>query len=701
MSEGVYTTGNRTRSGDEAGSPVVGGSEYPDKSRVRYRVSDAAAPTTPSLPIDAPSPPTKLGAAAALRGSRTLLNWQLVPTDPPPGGTIIIPPTFTDFAWRWQKHSPGLAPPPTGGVPVFGSDGGLTNPGSPYFGSANDEGFFFIQQPIPSGGGSYTGFLQPLMAKGGVGPLLDPAATPVWTLVVEWVSKPVDVNGTPGGTFGIDGLIHSTSSTMPNPPRYTAQPIVGNSYTASPWILYVTWAGTWLGAPGNWVLAATATLHLIYGGSGGPTASLQWEPGGGGLLEGLPGSGDTITEYAATTVIEFDNTTNRIVLAEGDPAFSHISIPGGYTPPGWTVGTTPEGWAYVGNLGVGNPGAWPGDYNGYSETFGSGNMGPYYWSSYRQLNGFLRSVVIIPESAADTVTLLSERSIVPGTGPVVPNVKFRAGDAASKPLSAELSEYTHYWPLDDPSPGPMYDLLAGSYLTVVNPTFASFQQDDGITNPLAPTHTKSLKIGPNTGRGLGAYLTWAGRGPRPSLGTGALGHDLTIGMWIKWYGPIGQLNGHSILQGSLTTFGFGNVQTFNVGLWTFAEPFGVSFSTWDSVAHTMFTLKTTDFDWPADYVLDWGAGPGNGIPTPKYATPIPYKEPLWAYLAVVLRTVSGQMTQEIWVDGVLLAQQDGSNNGWGVDSALTYVGMTLQTSNLQHLSLWPFALSHDALAGFA
>lgn len=693
MSEGVYTTGNRTRSGDDAGSSVVGGSEYPDKSRVRFRASDSPAPTTPALPIDAPSAPTKLGASAALLGSRTLLNWQLVPTDPPPGGTIIIPPTFTDFAWRWQKHSPAPSPAPTGGVPVFGSDGGLTNPGSPYYGSANDQGFFVVQQLIPSGGGSYNGFLQPLVYKGDVGPMLDPAATPVWTLVVEWVSQPVDVNGTPGGTFGVDGLIHSTSSTQPNPPRYTAQPIVGNSYTASPWILYVTWAGTWIGAPGNWVLAATATLNLLYGGSGGPTAHLQ-SPGGGGLLEGLPGGG-TITQSAATTTIEFDNTTHRMVLAGGDPSKSSISIPGGYTPPGWTLGTTPEGWSYVGNLGAGNPGAWPGDYNGYPETFGGGNMGAYYWASYRQLNGFLRSVVIIPESAADTVTLLSERSIVPGTGPVVPNVKFRAGDQPSKALSAELSEYTHYWPLDDPSPGPMYDLLVGSYLTVVNPSSASFQQDDGIVNPLAPTHTKSLELGP------GAYLTWGGRGPSPSLGTGALGHDLTIGMWIKWHGPISQSNARTIFEGSLTTFGFSNVKTLVVGLWTFAEPFGVSFSTWDSVAHQFYTLKTTDFDWPADYVLDWGAGPGNGIPTPKYATPIPYKEPLWAYLAVVLRTVSGQMTQEIWVDGVMVAQQNGSNNGWGVDSLLTYVGRSVQPSNLQHLSIWPFALSPDALAGLA
>lgn len=624
-----YVTG-QARAGDESASPVVGGDEYPDAQQSRFRASDAAAPTTTPIPIDPPTAPTLLGVADALRGSSALLLWNLVPQTPPAGHSH--PSVFTDYAWRWEKHT-GTPDPPLGM--------------SPYM-SVDVNGLRVEQQLIPSGGGSYTGFPKPRLVLANTGPLVDSTNTPIYTLVIEWSSEAVTVDGVPP-------TLSSASMSPPALPRLTNQPIIGNSYTNGPWELYCAWSGTWIGVPGAWTLALTSRLILSYGGSGGTTVAVA--------ING---------KSSGTDYLEFDNTAHTILL---------VGATTSGTPPTSGLGTP------ISTGGSGTPGAWPGDQTGYQQEFGAGNLGPYYWSLWRQLNGYLYGVAVVPLSAADTVSLVSDRTLVPGTGPVVPNLRFRAGSHPSPSLSAQLSEYTHYWPLDDASPGPMYDLLAGSYLTVVNPSIATFRAD-GITNPLAPTHTKGIRLG-QVGASK-AYLSWGGLGPRPGLGTGATGHDLTIACWVRWEGPVGGGQQREVIRSTDAIFG---VPALTVTIWPYAEPFGVQFETYDSVGHALKTLRTFGFDWPSEYLLDLGD------PMSPWDVPIPYKGPLWAYLTVVLRTVSGHMTMEIWVDGVLLASQAGVDTGWGLDSQLRWVGRGIQPCTLQHLTIWPFALDPAAISG--
>lgn len=627
-------TGKVTRSGDDPGSSIVGGGAVPDQSQIRFRASDVGAPTTTPLPIVPPSAPTRLGLADALGGANPLLLWNLVPPGAPAAPGFMHTPWGSDFAWRWQQHQ---ATP----VPALGL--------SPYM-SVDSDGLLVRQAPIASGGGSYIGNNKPYMVLSNSGPLVDPSNTPVWTIAVEFDSEAVQVDGTAPPSF--------SSGTTPPYLRLTAQPVIGNTYTNSPWILYVAWGYSWIGGPGAWSLVLNPRLALSVGGSGGPTQVTY--------INGMS---------AGIAYVELDATDKTILLYGG--TFSGVPPTSGHGDT-MTLGT-----------GVTNY-QWPGDFNGYQQSFAGGNMGAYYWASYRQLSGHIQSVAAVALSAEDTVTLVSQRSLVPGTGPVVPNVKFRSGDQVTKPLSAELSEYTHYWPLDDKSPGPMYDLLAGAYLTVINPTLATFQTD-GFVNPVNPAHTKAIRLA--RGSRTNSYLTWNGSGPRPSLGVGGVGHDLTVAMWIRWEGPVGGGAGRRVIQGSYVPFGFGQVPSYEITIYPYVEPFGVAMQIWDDTAHQFVTLKTEGFDWPADYLLFDGGG------SLKYDRPIPYKGPVWAYLTCVMRTVSGHMTMEIWVDGVMIAQQVGGDNGWGHDVALTYVGDGITPVTLKDLTIWPFALSADAISG--
>lgn len=539
---------------------------------------------------------------------------------------------LTDHAWRWQKHDAQLLP--LGGSAYAGFD---------------NAGAWFKQAPVGVGTGSAT----PNLSLGNhQDVVVDPGSAPVWCIAVSFASDgPVTTSGIPPTTL-------STASVAPFPPALTPQPIFGDIYTNSI-ILYIEYTGAWTGVPGAWSLAVTSRLVLAVGGSGGPT-TIAYVPN---FTSGI-------------AIIEFNGNNNTVSLANGSggsPGF----------PPGVISST-------AGSAG------WPGNT---PRVFGASNMGPYYWSSWRQFNGHILGVAIVPGSATITTALLNANSVIPGTGPIVASgIKFRpspTGMPGSGSVSSRLSEYTHYWPLDDPKPGPMVDLLAGSLLTVVNPSLATFQVD-GVSNPLiSPGHTKGIHLGQSGSfyTGTNAYLYWnpATGGPEPFMGTGKLSDDVSLTCWIKWEGPAtANAIAMTIFESGRVPYSTVTETALSAEIWPSAEPFEVQFQTWDSVAHGFETLRTPTFDWPAV----------DSLVVAGHPVPIDFKLPEWALFAVVLRT-DGGMQMEIWVDGVLVASQAGSNNGWGANVPLQYVARKLAPCSLQHLTLWPFALSQDELEGIA
>lgn len=540
-------------------------------------------------------------------------------------------PPLKDLSWRWLHHDAQISDP----------DGHL---GFDVFGIR----FNPIAWSVGLGGGD--GPLYPTLGlhfNGGADVVVDVNNTPIWTLIVTWRSLGIITNS------GDAPTMFSASPTRPGTPTIPPQPIVGNAYTNGPWILYLAFTPSWVGGPGDWTLTIRTQLKLSYGGSGGTTVTVAVDDIEGG-----------------TTLLEFDNTAHTIALYTGSPG-------------AWTL------QAETAPLGAGAPGGLP-----VNQLFGGGNMGPYYWSFFVHLFGYIEAVAVIGDTAAYTTKLLDAHSIEPGTGPPVTVVEWRTvPEPSTPPVSGRLADYAHYWPCADASPGPLIDIAAGTPLTVDAPSLATFRVD-GEPGTVAP-HDKGIRLGPPSSTAAITYLRWGGTGVAPTIGPGGLGHDFSITMRRKWEGP--PLGG---ISGSLPLFvsgqvPFGGFSEIGVAAYIgpmFAEPYGVLFQTWDHAHSTFNDLKTADFDWPAGFEIV------NGVPT---------KIPVWAHVAFVYRAVGAAIQKEIWIDGVLLASGAGDPGGWGASVNMLTVGGSISggggrvSGAVQDLALWPFALTADELATLA
>jgi hypothetical protein len=546
------------------------------------------------------------------------------------GGAGVGAASLKDLSWRWLHHDAQLVDPD--GHTAADIYGTRFNPIAWTRGIGGGDGPLNPYLSLSYGGGSNDVVIDP-----------NNASTKIWTLIVAWRSiGPITNSGDAPATF-------SSSPVRPSVPTLAPQPIIGNSYNNGPWILYRSFLGSWVGGPGDWTLVITSKLNISYGGGGGTTYTVSADGIEGGL-----------------TLLEFDNVARVIRMYGGAPG-------------AWALlATTPV-------LPVGAPGGLP-----QNHILGGGTLGPYYWTWYLHLFGYIQSLAIIGDTAAYTTALLDSHSIEPGTGPPVPVMEWRTVEApTSPPVSGRLEDYAHYWPLADASPGPMIDIVAGGRLTVVAPSIATFQVD-GEPGTVAP-HDKGIRLGPPVSSSTVTYLTWGGSGSRPTIGAGGLGHDFSITMRMKWEGPIRNGSPERVIcRSGQVPFGFAAETAVDAYIGRMlAEPFGVGFRTWDSTHNRFDELTTTDFDWPAGFeVID-------GVPT---------KIPTWAHFAIVYRTVGAAIEKEIWIDGVLLASGAADAGGWGVSVALQDVGLSAGngiTGALQDLALWPFALTAAELATLA
>jgi hypothetical protein len=582
-----------------------------------------AAPAEGSpLPVVPPDPATKRGLIEALG----LMTGEGILGSWVFNDGSSGAPSYKDMAWRWRKHDALLN---NNGHASIDSVGTLFTPAS--FEREIGGGAGPVLPVIAASGQNYYGDF-----------IIDQRVTPVWSLIVEWESLgPVDNNGT------WTSFSASMSSTPPNGPYAIPQPIVAWSYDNT-WRLVLVHLTHWSGGPGAWVEDGTDALYFY---------ANNYQAGFGPVIVNPSPSG-------GITLLEFDSTTNTISMYVYD-SFSHEFILAGSTKVASVVPFAASG-----------------------TTFGGGTNGPYYWTYYTHLNGYVMSSVIFPDSAEFTTDLLSKALLVPGTGPVTTaGVEFRAAPPSPDgSVSARLTEYAHYWPLDDPSPGPMTDLIAGVRLSVINPSQATFQVD-GLSPTSTDGHVKGIHLG-GTAAAFGSFVTARMdqiSGASANLGAGGLGNDFTFAMRVKWEGPLGYSGSSSLIQSSGIPFSFVTEPGINIWIGTaVAEPIGVTFQTWNP-AHSRFdTCSTSGFDWPAEYFRDGGG--------------VPQKAAKWAFLTVVYRTVGAAIQMEIWVDGVLLATQSADPGGWGQNVHLFRVGNGYKGA-LQDLAFWPFALTAAEIAG--
>jgi hypothetical protein len=525
--------------------------------------------------------------------------------------------SYVDRSFRWVHH-----------------DAQLTDPDHHTLIDGSGTKFLGIAWTRELGGGD--GPLNPLIGfhnVGGDDPIVDQVNTPVWSLMIEFESLgPVTNDGTPPAT-------HSSSAGRPGTPTLAPQPIIANAYSNGPWLMYLQYTANWVGAAGSWDLEIETTLKVAYGGSGGTTYTISVD----GLDRGL-------------LLLEFDNTARVIRL-------SMFNGHGGWD----SLGETPM-------LPAGAPGGFPQS----TQILGGGTLGPYYWTFFVHIFGYITSLAIIGNTKQFSTELLDARMIAPGSGPPMTIAEWRSSPEPAPPTSARLGLYAHFWPLDEASPGPMLDRVVGSRLAVNAPTVATFQVDGEILG------TKALRLGPPTSSATMTYLKNPNTGVAADMGQGGLGHDFSVTMRVLWEGP--QRSGNrdrALFRSGGVAFGFstaiaiggyiGNMQ---------AEPFGVHFRTFDNTHGAFEDLKTANFDWPADR-----------DPSEPWV-----KVPKWAHVAFVYKTVGAAIEKQIWIDGVLLATGAADPGGWGSHVNLEDLGVGGLGGTLQDFAIWPFALTADEIA---
>lgn len=488
--------------------------------------------------------------------------------------------------------------------------------------------------------------------------MVDPTTAPVFSVLIEWGSFGIlDNNANPVnlGPIPVD-------PTFPNRPPYTPyiapQPVIAYNYTTTDvWDLVMNATITWISDGAFWHGFVNPTLSFTVGSNGGTPKSLQIS--------------DPRFSRGGVTVLEFDNATHAMRM---------------WVTESFSVDDTVFVGEFTG-LGSNRPGGFD-----PAQFAGGGNIGAYYWSFYVHLYGYVSAMAIIAKSAADTVELLRSKTILPGTGPVQAHASFRAAEETpTKSVPSRLGEYAHYWPLDDAAPGPMRDLVTGALLSVTSPATATFQVPGAVDQG---GHSKGIRLGGPSTTPLPSTLAYV-NSARAQLGVGGVGHDLTIAFLLKWEGPIGYP--YSIAQlfssSSVSSGGRFPVQETAIAAQigpAVAEPFGVFFQVWDSVALTFHSVKTVGFDWPAGFTTG-GPPPGHFL-----------KVPVWALATFVYRTneAGTSCSLEIWVDGVLLAEGDVGPHGWGADVYLAQVGSVLAGS-MQNLTTWPFALTPEEISGIS
>lgn len=589
---------------------------------VWYRASPADGSP---LPVTPPAPTTTRGlidAIGLLTGEGVLGMWAF-------NDGSLGPPSYKDMAWRWVKHDAELSAP--SGYAAIDSVGTLFTP-VPF------------HEEIGGGSGPVTPWIaaQGQAYNGDV--LIDPHSAPTWSVVVEFsFAGPVDNNG------NWNNFSTSMSATPPsiNP---IPQPIIAWGYDNT-WRLTITHQVHWSGGPGAWVEDGIDVIGVY---------ANNYQVGSGPIITADP---EAISSGIA--LLEFDSVAKTISFYTWN-AFAHEFVLVGQT---LVAEVFPFGLAPIGTV------------------LGAGTTGPYYWTYYTHLSGYIISCAIIPNGAEFTTDLLSKALLVPGTGPAtLSGVGYRANTPSPDgSVSSRLSEYAHYWPLDDPSPGPMMDVVAGSRLSVVNPIQVTFQVD-GISPTSTNGHVEGVHLSAIAGA-FGAVTSAslvASGTPLAALGAGGLGHDFTFAMLVKWEGPVG-FTGIVPLITSSTVPSIVDETAISIWIGTaIAEPIGVTFQTWDTAGHAFDTLATTGFDWPAEYFRDGGG--------------IPQKAATWALLTVVYRTVGASIQKEIWVDGVLLKTGIAAVGGWGQNVNLAKIGGGFKGA-LQNLAFWPFALTAAEIAG--
>lgn len=548
---------------------------------------------------------------------------------------------YVDLSWRWIHH-----------------DALLTDPNNKAHVDDYGTRFDTLSWNRELGGGD--GPREPFISFPLGDTIIDPRTTPIFTIIVCFDSFfLIDNRGQPINL----GPIPVNPANPHSPPSggYIApQPVLAYDYTTDGTVFELVIGGgiTWISDGSNWVGIATPTLQLGLGTNGGahPSSLVCTDP---------------ILSMGGAAIIGFDYVTNHVAF---------------YVTPDFSPERTKE----VGVI----PFTPASSTKGFSaaQFAGGGNIGAYYWSFFTHLNGYISSMAVIGKSAAETVDLMAGRSRVQGTGAVQAKARFRAADAPSAPLPVDVPDSAYWWPMDDASPGPMKDVLAGAQLSVVAPSVATFRVDGGVEEA---GHSKALRLGspasyaPLSNTALSAPPS----GPRALFGVGGLGNDFTFSMLLKWEGPTVRAPNDTptLFVSSVVPVGFGQVPAILAEIGpAYAEPFGMTFSVWDATSHTYHSVVSHAFDWPAGYAI---------LGNPLHAT----KVPVWTSLTCVYRTrADGSTTdQEAWVNGELVASGPAGIHGWGANVWLAQVGGGTLSGAVQHVKMWRYALDPAVIRDIA